>query len=290
MDWEVEKADWPNSDISQFVETPEAKWHFQKTGAGSKVLLLHGSGATTHSFEGLMQELRGHHEVLAIDLPGHGFSSELRRVESSLSNVAVAIGQLLNELDFAPELIVGHSAGAAIAVELVHRSIINPKGFVAINGAFYPFPGFAGSLFPAMAKLLFLNPLVPSIFAISASRARVARLMDSTGSKLTQKQIHYYERALASSKHVRGTLAMMASWQLETMQRKLQALNVPTCLLIGGADGTIDPNASVETEKSMPNCSRQLLNGFGHLVHEEAPELVSECIRDFWSQNQGLHS
>jgi len=77
---------------------------------------------------------------------------------------------------------------------------------------------------------------------------------------------------------------------LETMQRKLQKLNVPTCLLIGGADGTIDPNASVETEKSMPSCSRQLLNGFGHLVHEEAPELVSECIRDFWSQNQGLHS
>ena len=112
MDWEVEKADWPNSDISQFVKTPEANWHFQKTGAGSKVLLLHGSGATTHSFEGLMQELRGQHEVLAIDLPGHGFSSELRRVEPSLSNVAVAIGQLLEELDFVPELIVGHSAEA----------------------------------------------------------------------------------------------------------------------------------------------------------------------------------
>lgn len=290
MDWRIEKPSWPNSDISQFIQTSSAKWHVQKIGQGPKALLLHGSGATTHSFDGLAHQLKSRYEILMLDLPGHGFSSELNRSEPSLPNVAAAIGELLLDLDFAPKLVVGHSAGAAVAAELIHRSVITPKKFVAINGAFYPFPGFAGSLFPAMAKLLFLNPFVPSVFAVSASRARVARLMESTGSKLTQSQIRYYERALASSKHVRGTLAMMASWQLETMQKKLEALDLPTCLLVGGEDGTIDPNASKETAKLMPNCNRKLLQRFGHLMHEEAPELVAECIWDFWSQSQMAHS
>ncbi len=286
VQWNVEKSRWPNSNVSRFIETDAARWHVQRLGVGPKLLLLHGSGATTHSFDGLIANLKNEFEIIALDLPGHGFSSELKRLEPTLPNVARAISEVLEHEDFEPDLVIGHSAGAAIGVELIHRDLIAPKALVAINGAFYPFPGFAGSFFPAMAKLLFLNPFVPSLFSVAASKSRVARLMESTGSTLTHEQIGYYERALASSAHIRGTLAMMANWQLETMREKLRRLHVPTQLIIGGNDGTIAPEASLDTEKSMQNCRRVVLAQYGHLVHEEAPEKVVDAVRDFWSQTQ----
>ena len=286
MKWESEKADWPNSDISRFVKVSGTRLHIQRLGGGPKLLLLHGSGATTHSFAGIMDQLKDQFEILALDLPGHGFSSDLGRYEPTLVNVSKAIGEVLTKEEFAPEIVIGHSAGAAIAVELVHSKITSPMAFVPINGAFYPFPGFAGSLFPAMAKLLFLNPLVPSLFSVSASKSRVSRLLNSTGSKLSAQQISYYERALASSTHIRGTLAMMANWQLETMRQKLKSLDVPTLLVIGGRDGTISPAASVDTQSIVSDSERLVLKNYGHLVHEEAPEEVATYVRDFWSQTQ----
>jgi magnesium chelatase accessory protein len=279
MDWSKEKHDWPNAGHSRFIAMSGMQWHVQHFGKGPKVLMLHGSGATTHSFADLIDELKDDHEILTLDLPGHGFSSNLGDGPPSLENVANAIGQLLKFKNFEPDVVIAHSAGAAIAVELVHRQHLTTDKIFAINGAFYPFPGFAGTLFPALAKLLFLNPFVPSFFSMTASRDRVESLIRSTGSKLTDKQTGYYERALHSSDHVHGTLAMMANWDLETMAAKLKNLEANMVMLIGGQDGTIDPANSIDAAKLVKSHERIVLPDYGHLVHEEAPLEVAGFIR-----------
>lgn len=261
-----------------FVHAGRTKWHVQKRGSGPQMLLLHGSGASTHSFAGLMDALEEQFALIAIDLPGHGFSGDLGGASPTLGNVANAIAQLVEKLGLKPEYVIGHSAGAAIAVELAYRRLIEPKALFALNGAFYPFPGFAGQLFPAMAKLLFLNPFVPGIFAATASREKVERLLKSTGSTLTPGQIEPYGRLFASSAHVRGTLAMMANWDLSTMAGKLEKLECPVHLMIGSEDGTIDPDASIETLSQLKHGDREVFEGLGHLMHEEAPEQVSAAI------------
>ncbi|MDJ0612848.1 MAG: alpha/beta fold hydrolase [Rhizobiaceae bacterium] len=284
LKWDAEKFDWPNASVSRFVHTQRVCWHVQRLGSGTKLLLLHGSGATTHSFEGLIKHLKDDFEILTVDLPGHGFSSELKGSNPSLTNVAKSLAALLDEESFETDLVIGHSAGAAIAVEMIAQDYLSAKGVVAINPAFYPFPGFAGSIFPAMARLLFLNPLVPSLFSIAANKSRVSRLMESTGSQLTLAQLSYYERAFASVTHIRGTLAMMASWDLQTLQSKLQNLIIPMLLLVGENDGTVDPKASLNTERLVADCDRILIPRYGHLLHEENPEAVSIYVRDFWSR------
>ncbi len=78
---------------------------------------------------------------------------------------------------------VGHSAGAAILARLCLDGAIKPALLVSLNGAFLPFEGAARFLFPSIAKLLFLNPLAPRLFAWAADRKAVANLMRGTGSK-----------------------------------------------------------------------------------------------------------
>lgn len=290
MDWSRESHSWPNSDASRFVDLDGMRWHIQQMGEGPQIVLLHGSGATTHSFGKLLPDLARSFDITAIDLPGHGFTTPMSGGRPSLPGVSRALAQLLLHEKIAPAVIAGHSAGAAIAVYATADNLWAPEALVAINGAFYPFAGFAGHIFPAAAKLLFLNPLAPRLFAFGAgSRRRVVDLIRSTGSKLDDEGIDFYQRALMSSRHVEGTLAMMANWDLAPMERHLQALDVPLLQIIGGRDGTVDPGSARHTAALLAKGEIRVFEDCGHLVHEEKPDAVADAIRRFAADHDILH-
>ena len=282
MDWYREGPNWPNRHLSRFVSLANNRWHLQQDGTGPTILLLHGTGATTHSYAELIPELSKRFSVVAIDLPGHGFTSTLQRQRPSLENVCAAIAELLSSESIMPDYVVGHSAGAAIAVQMTAERMIQPRALVAINGAFFPFPGFSGQIFPAAAKLLLLNPFAPHIFAMSASNMnRLSALMDSTGSKLCNQALKHYQSALGSAQHVEGTLAMMANWDLKHMESKLRQLECPMLQIIGGQDGTVDPQLSHRSHRLLRNGTRTVFKGCGHLVHEEQPLEMCDAIASF---------
>ncbi|MCV4639544.1 hypothetical protein OFB62_30045, partial [Escherichia coli] len=87
-------------------------------------------------------------------------------------------------------------AGAAILARMCLDRRIAPDLLVAINGALTPFPGVANILFPSIARVLFLTPLTPKLFAWSADRAAVRRLIDGTGSRLDPQGLDLYRRLL----------------------------------------------------------------------------------------------
>lgn len=286
MDWLTEGPQWPNNTLSRFVEAGGARWHVQQAGQGPTLLLLHGSGATTHSFAALLPLLAQTYEVIAIDLPGHGFTSALRASQPTLQGVSQSIKALLQQEQIKPDLVVGHSAGAAIAVKMAANALLDPAALVAINGAFYPFPGPAALVFPAVARALFLNPFVPSLVARSArSPRRVANLIASTGSTLDDDGLELYRRALSSRNHVEGTLAMMANWDLVPMREHLQALDRPVLQIIGSQDKTIDPSAAQKTASLLKQGQLVQFEGLGHLVHEEEPGDVADTILTFAKEN-----
>jgi magnesium chelatase accessory protein len=66
--------DWPHRTASRFVSAGGIEWHVQVMGKGPCALLLHGTGASTHSFRDLAPALAPDFSVIAVDLPGHGFT------------------------------------------------------------------------------------------------------------------------------------------------------------------------------------------------------------------------
>jgi magnesium chelatase accessory protein len=75
-------ADWPLRDYSEFVHCGEIVWHTQRIGAGPVVLLLHGTGASTHSMAGLATLLSRQFTCLLIDLPGAGIHACAARTQT----------------------------------------------------------------------------------------------------------------------------------------------------------------------------------------------------------------
>ncbi|MFN7269728.1 MAG: alpha/beta fold hydrolase BchO [Cereibacter sp.] len=276
--------DWPMRPASRAVHVRPHLWHVQGMGQGPLVLLLHGAGASTHSWRALAPLLAPRFTLVMPDLPGQGFTRQGNRQRLGLDAMAEDLAALLAEQGWVPQGIVGHSAGAALALRLTECLAVKPAGVVGINAALGNFEGLSGVVFPILARLLALNPLVPPIFARLAGReAQVGRLLSSTGSRIDPEGRRLYGRLVSDPVHVDGTLAMMAQWQLDGLIARLPAIATPTLFLTGSNDRAVPPSCSRNAAARMPQAQVKDFAGLGHLIHEEAAPLVAEAIMAFFA-------
>lgn len=272
---------WPNRSNSEFIKSDNYNWHIQKFGStGKKLLLIHGTGASSHSWYPLIENLNLECEILCLDLPGHGFTRALARQKKQLMIIVDQISLLLRNIDFYPNIIMGHSAGAAVAYELAKKIKTKPNT-IAINAAFGQFSGLAGVAFPYFAKIASSTTIPARFLSLLASKEEIVRkLLASTGSIIPELQVKCYQYLFSNTEHVDGTLQMMADWDLGYFLDRLPEETAPIHFLVGDKDTTVPPHISKSWDQSMPNSSLTQFNGLGHLLHEESPSTVSSILEN----------
>lgn len=280
---------WPHAASSRVVAAGGLQWHLQRwphARADAPVaLLLHGTGAATHSWRHLAPLLAPSFDVIAPDLPGHGFTRTPARQALSLPAVAQAVAALVGVLELRPALVVGHSAGAAIAMRMALDGLIDPALTVSLNGALLPPQGPVGRLFLPLARLMVVNPLVAPAFALSARLPAVSqRLIDSTGSRLDAEGERCYAHLMRDAAHAAGALRLMASWDLQPLLDDLPRWRSPLLLLAAAGDRTVPPVQSAQVQQRVGAVARHtLLARGGHLVHEEDAASVLAPLLAAWS-------
>jgi magnesium chelatase accessory protein len=278
-DWERQGRDWPNRAASRFVEAGGLRWHVQVMGSGPLALLVHGTGAATHSWRDLAPLLARRFTVIAPDIPGHGFTDSPPAFRLSLPGMAESISSLLAAMDVNPQLAIGHSAGAAILARMCLDGTIAPRGLVSLNGALLALRGVAGRVFSPVAKLLSAMPFVPGMLAWRATDgAAIARLMADTGSKIDAAGIEFYRRLISNPAHVSATLGMMANWDLDAFARDLPKLEVPLAMIVGDRDRAVPPADAGRVRALLPHATIDMQPGLGHLAHEEDPAGTAALI------------
>ena len=272
---------WPNRSNSEFIKSDNYNWHIQKFGStGKKLLLIHGTGASSHSWYPLIENLNLEFEILCLDLPGHGFTRALAKQKKQLMTIVDQIFLLLRNIDFYPNIIMGHSAGAAVAYELAKKIETKPNT-IAINAAFGQFSGLAGVAFPYFAKIASSTTIPARFLSLLASKEEIVlKLLASTGSIIPELQIKCYQYLFSNTEHVDGTLQMMADWDLGYFLDRLPEETAPIHFLVGDKDTTVPPHISKSWDQSMPNSSLTQFNGLGHLLHEESPSAVSSILEN----------
>ncbi len=281
LDWQVDGLDWPNRTKSRFVSAAGLLWHVQEFAVQSRnaplVVLLHGTASATHSWRDVAPLLAQHCRVIAIDLPGHAFSEmPIPASGQSLSGMAKRVAGLMQQMQLSPSMVVGHSAGAAVAARMVLDGSIRPAALVSLNGAFLRFGGMAGAIFSPLARLMAAGNLTAKFFAWQANDPMVIqRLMRSTGSMIDATGMRLYQRLMQSPGHVRAALAMMAHWDLDVLERELPNLSLPVWLVAAENDLTVPAEQAVLVAKRLPQARRVLWPMLGHLAHEESP---SQCV------------
>ncbi len=279
--WEQDGRTWPNRDASRFVRAGGFRWPVQVAGSGPPLLLLHGTGAATHSWRDVLPLLAARHTVIAPDLPGHGFTDTPPAHALSLPGLARSVAALLAALGTPPVAVAGHSAGAAVLALMALDGLIAPRALVSLNGALLPLRGGPGDLFifSALARMLVSLPLVPWMISRRAhDRAAVERLLRGTGSRLDARGVELYATVVRHPAHVAAALGMMAAWDLHPLARALPGRATPLTLVVGENDRTIPPGDAQRVRGIVPAARLVMLAGLGHLAHEEEPETAARII------------
>ncbi len=293
LDWERDGRDWPHREASEFVEAGGLRWHLQRFAresapttamrAAPLALLLHGTGASVHSWHPMLPWLRPHFDLLLVDLPGHAFTGMASAWQASLPGMALVVKSLLDVLAVQPTILIGHSAGAALGARMCLDGHLAPQCLISINGAFMPLGGLAGVLFPPAAKLMASLPFAPGFVARRAADPRaIARLVSDTGSVLSPEGMALYGRIVGNPGHIEGALAMMANWDVQPLLRDLPRLQTPVSLIVADSDRAVPPAQAQRVLAMLPSqagTTLTRLSGAGHIVHEEQPAAVAAlCV------------
>jgi len=280
--WEDEKATWPHSQASRFVMAAGLRWHVQQMGQkleeGATLLLVHGTGASTHSWRDIMPILAHHYSVIAVDLPGHGFTDPTNGPASSIAGMSESLAELIQAMGVNPSFCVGHSAGAVVLCKMALDRRIAPRVIIGLNGAFLPLRGAAGLLFSPIARVLTHAAFLPRLIARRTTTADVARLIAGTGSTLDSAAVELYARLVRNPRHLAGAITMMGNWDLYAFERELPRLPVPLELIVAEHDLTIPPRQALEVQQRVRNTVIHRLAGLGHLAHEESPAQVAALL------------
>ncbi|SIR42711.1 magnesium chelatase accessory protein [Rhizobium sp. RU20A] len=297
LDWCRDGQDWPHREHSRFVEAGGLSFHVQVAGphAAPVLLLLHGTGAASHSWRHVQPILARRFRLVVPDLPCHGFTRPMAGMaDLSLPGMTAALAALLAALAMRPASIIGHSAGGAIAVSLATalgggegggpggRSAGGEErrdapAVIAINGAFLPIRG--DRLFSPIAKALFSSRLSARMFSLLARATPLGgNLVGATGSAIDPKGADLYRRLLASSGHVRGALGMMASWDLQRFDRLLSTFSAPLTLIAADDDPMVPAAHSAHAARLAPSGRLVRTPTGGHLLHEAAADTVCRMI------------
>lgn len=276
--------DWPHRAASRSIAAVHQHWHVQDMGpkdeSAPTLLLIHGAGGSVHSWAGLAPILAQHYRVIALDVAGHGFSQKGRMARAGLEDIAADILALATGQGWQVRAVIGHSAGAAIALRLAE--LMPLRAVIGLNAALSQFEGMAGWLFPAMAKTLSLLPFAPQFGAkMLGTPAQIDRLLAQTGAQIGAAARAQYLTLARRPAHIGATLDMMAAWDLRPLLARLPQISVPVLLLTGARDGAVPPRVSTEAARTMPNATAHILQGYGHLLPEEAAEVIAPVILNF---------
>ena len=88
--------------------------------ATETIVFLHGLGGSQSTWASVLGAFAETYRIAAVDLPGHGASDKPspESTDYSISGIAAKIGELLEKLELAPAVLIGHSLGGATALQL----------------------------------------------------------------------------------------------------------------------------------------------------------------------------
>ncbi len=244
--------------------------HVRESGpkAAPALILLHGFGASLHTWEPWAQGLAGTHRVIRFDLPGSGLSPPDPNGDYTDARSRQLLLALMDQLGLARASLVGHSIGGRIAWGFAaeHPDRVDKLVLVAPDG--FASPGFEYGKAPEVpATFRLMRHVLPKALlrmSLEPAYADPAMLTDTIA-----ERYHDLMRAPGSRD---ALLARMEQTVLADPVPVLQRIRVPTMLLWGEQDAMIPFANSADYLKAIPQATRVSLAGVGHLPHEEAPE------------------
>jgi len=259
--------------------------HFTEVGRGRPVVFIHGFGASMDTWRFLADGLKEEYRLVFLDLKGHGYSDRPHDSRYSLQDHAEIVLGLMEHLRLSNVVLVGHSLGSAIALLVALKAQkISPKkvsGIVLLAGSVDPekLPLFLRLLrFPIFGWLVM--KLTTASFRTRLALKRSFYKQEQVTDSLVELYAKY-QRIPGTDYTLLKTAEDFVPADSSQLRNDLQKLQIPVLNIAGAHDEIIPKATAEEVCRLLPRCRLAVVEGVGHVPHEESPEKVIPLLRNF---------
>ena len=262
------------SEPSKFVGIMNMDVHYRAEGISEDslpVVLLHGTGASLHTFDYWANVLKDSKKVFRLDLPGFGLTGPFPDRNYTISHYVEFLNEFLKKNDIQKCILAGNSLGGNIAwnYALKHPEII--QKLVLIDAAGLKYTESKPPLAFRIARMPVLNQLLTIITPKSLARKSVEDVY-SVKSKVSDSLVdRYYELTLCKGNRQAMVDRFKVNQDYSNIQ-KLKGLACPVLILWGSDDLLIPVSSAIEFSQLLPNDTLVVIKDCGHVPMEECPE------------------
>ncbi len=252
----------------------------EEAGERPPLVLLHGLLVTHHAFREIIDPLAADRRVIALDLPGCGESDRPdpdRADDYSLAWLAARVHEALGALGVQQCDLLAHSFGGAVAVELITMVPSLVRRLMLVDSVIFPLDL---PLEGRMAVLPRLGPMLwKQLFRRTELRRYLARVF-STPELLDERAVDVYWDRLGRDGGREAAYAMlMQMTRLDPLRERLGHVHPPTCVVWGDRDSLMPVDTGERLVRLLPHAELRVVEGCGHAVPEERPEVLIELAR-----------
>jgi pimeloyl-ACP methyl ester carboxylesterase len=272
---------------SRFAVWPDGtRIHYRDQGKpdAPPILLLHGSNASLHTWEGWVRVLSPMYRVITVDLPGHGLTGETASKQYGYDGMTVFLERFVRSLKLSRFVLGGNSMGGALAWKYTLAHPAQVRALILVDAAGVPRKQ-AGRL--PLAFRLARIPILRNLILYITPRSLVAEgLARSYGdpTKITDALVEQYHKLALHKGNRTATVARFATYTTDVSIPPLSQIKAPTLILWGQKDLVTPLDMSEIFLRQIQGSKRIVYPTLGHIPMEEDPQSTVRDVLAFLKQ------
>ena len=268
---------------SQFIEVGGQLVHLRDEGPRqdtTPIVLLHGTSASLHTWDGWVAELSQTRRVIRFDLPGFGLTGPAADGNYSLAAYVDFVIDVMDTLGIERFVLAGNSLGGSIAWRTTAAHPQRIEKLILVDSGGYPFEAESMPLAFVISQTPLLNRIMEFTLPRSAVESSV-RDVHGDPSLVTPELVdRYFDLSLREGN--RGALReRFAQLEYQDQSALVQTIQQPTLVIWGAQDRLIPPSIARRFEQDLPNGQLVMFAELGHVPHEEAPTETVAAVTKF---------
>ena len=265
-------------DNSQFLEMDGMSVHYRINGEGEPLVLIHGTGASVHTWEEWTKNLEKDYKVISMDIPAFGLTGPNPQREYTLDYYAKFVDQFLGKIGIESCSMAGNSLGGGIAWKYATLFPNKVKSLVLIDAIGYPMdkePPLAFKLAQNKLTSKFLLSVTPkSLFY--KSMKEVYHNDDLVTDKVVDR---YYDLYLREGN--RQAFVDRVNDEELVDHKEIASIKTPTLIMWGAQDEWVPVKNAHKFAKDIEDAELIIYENAGHIPMEEIPEQSAMDTRKF---------